>query len=73
MMQSILRCDNCRRSDFAPFLLLSQGPVESAAERLWLQCLHCHDMIVMAVDSDVQSQLVDLVEDDGEEIRSSDG
>jgi hypothetical protein len=71
-MQTVLSCDNCRRSDFAPFLLLSEGDVDSASERLWLQCLHCKDLLVMAVDSEIQNQLVDLVEDDEEEIRSSD-
>jgi hypothetical protein len=52
--------------------LLSEGDVDSASERLWLQCLHCKDLLVMAVDSEIQNQLVDLVEDDEEEIRSSD-
>lgn len=71
-MQTVLSCEHCSKSDFAPFLLLSEGAVESASERLWLQCMHCKDLLVMAVDSEVQSQLVDLVEDDEEEIRSSD-
>jgi len=71
-MQTILSCDHCRTSDFAPFLLLAEGSVETATERLWLQCLTCHDLRVIAVDPDVQGQLVDLAEDDEEEIRSSD-
>ena len=70
-MQTVLNCEHCHRSDFAPFLLLAPGPVDTASERLWLQCLSCRDVRVIAVDADVQTQLVDLVEDD-EEIRSSD-
>lgn len=71
-MQTVLSCDNCKRSDFAPFLLLSEGPVDSAPERLWLQCLNCRDLRVIAVNPEVQGQLIDMVEDDEEEIRSSD-
>jgi hypothetical protein len=70
-MQTVLSCDHCHKSDFAPFLLLAQSNVDTASERLWLQCLNCRDLRVIAVDSEVQSQLVDMVEDD-EEIRSSD-
>ena len=72
-MQTILSCDHCHTSDFAPFLLLASAPIETASERLWLQCLTCHDVRVISVDSEVQGQLVDLAEDDEEEIRSSDG
>lgn len=71
-MQTVLSCEHCHKSDFAPFLLLAPAAVPTASERLWLQCLHCRDLLVMAVDPDVQNQLVDLVEDDEEEIRSSD-
>jgi len=71
-MQTVLSCDHCRASDFAPFLLLAQADVDTAPERLWLQCLNCHDVRVIAVDSEVQGQLVNLAEDDEEEIRSSD-
>ena len=72
-MQTILSCEHCRASDFAPFLLLAHGDENTATERLWLQCLSCHDVRVIAVDSDIQDQLVGLAEDNEEEIRSSDG
>lgn len=71
-MQTVLNCDHCRKSDFAPFLLLAHDEVDTAPERLWLQCLNCRDVRVIAVDSEVQRQLGDLAEDDEEEIRSSD-
>ncbi len=72
-MQTVLSCENCRRSDFAPFLMLAEADtVGSASQRLWLQCLHCKDVLVMSVDPEVQNQLIELVEDDEEEIRSSD-
>ncbi|HEV3311315.1 MAG TPA: hypothetical protein VG815_12435 [Chloroflexota bacterium] len=71
-MQTVLSCEHCHKSDFAPFLLLAHKDVDTASERLWLQCLNCRDLRVISVDADVQSQLVDLVEDDEEEIRSSD-
>ena len=72
-MQTILNCEHCHTSDFAPFLLLAHNSVETAPERLWLQCLQCRDVRVIAVDSEVQSQIVDFTEDDEEQIRSSDG
>ena len=53
-MQTILSCEHCKTSDFAPFLLLAPGVVESASERLWLQCLNCHDVRVIAVDPEVR-------------------
>src|SRR5579884_3610477 len=49
-MQTVLSCDNCHKSDFAPFLMLAEGQVATASERLWLQCLHCRQLLVMAVD-----------------------
>jgi hypothetical protein len=71
-VQTVLSCEHCQASDFAPFLLVSYGAVPTVTERLWLQCLNCKDVRVIAVDSEVQDQLVDLAEDDEEEIRSSD-
>jgi hypothetical protein len=71
--QVVLTCNNCHKSDFAPFILLAEGyAVDNAAQRLWLQCLSCNALLVLAVDAAVQDQLVDLVEDDGKGIRSSD-
>ncbi|GEM_PF-4841358 len=72
-MQTVLSCDNCHKSDFAPFLMLAEGQVATASERLWLQCLHCRQLLVMAVDPEVQSQLAEIVEDDEEEIHTGDG